>query len=330
MADSTLNCFVARGTNAERVAFTPTPPTPGSGPDQGYFFYETDTGNTYSWDGAAWDQVNSAAATPDLDDLGDVNAPSPSDGNVLTWDSTPGEWVAAAPTGGAALTSVYEDQKTANTSGGTSTSGAWIARTLNTEVYDEIGLALLASTVTITIATPGVVSWTGHGLIAGSAVVFTTSGALPTGLTAGTTYYVISTGLGANSFQVSATAGGSAVNTSGSQSGTHTATASAISLAAGTYLVDASAPLYRCGAARIRVQDITNGVTLALGDNTYTASADNVTVKPRADSKFTLAGTAIVELQYRVGTGLATFGLGVESNFGAVEVYGRLKLTKLS
>jgi hypothetical protein len=32
----------------------------------------------------------------DLDDLGDVNAPSPSDGDVLMWDSTPGEWVAAA------------------------------------------------------------------------------------------------------------------------------------------------------------------------------------------------------------------------------------------
>jgi hypothetical protein len=34
-----------------------------------------------------------------LDDLTDVNAPAPADGDVLTWDSTPGEWVAAAPTG---------------------------------------------------------------------------------------------------------------------------------------------------------------------------------------------------------------------------------------
>lgn len=33
-----------------------------------------------------------------LDDIPDVNAPSPSDGDVLTWDSTPGEWVAATPT----------------------------------------------------------------------------------------------------------------------------------------------------------------------------------------------------------------------------------------
>lgn len=35
-----------------------------------------------------------------LDDVGDVNAPSPNDGDVLAWDATPGEWVPQAPTGG--------------------------------------------------------------------------------------------------------------------------------------------------------------------------------------------------------------------------------------
>lgn len=77
-------------------------------------------------------------------------------------------------------------------------------------------------TVTVTIASPAVFSFTAHGLVAGQAVYITTTGALPTGLTAGTTYYVISAGLTADAFEVSATLGGSAVNTSGSQSGTHT------------------------------------------------------------------------------------------------------------
>lgn len=58
MTDTTLNCFVASGTNAERLAFTPSPGTPAAGPDPGYFFYETDTGNTYTWDGSAWDPVH--------------------------------------------------------------------------------------------------------------------------------------------------------------------------------------------------------------------------------------------------------------------------------
>lgn len=81
-----------------------------------------------------------------------------------------------------------------------------------------------SATVTMTIASPGVVSWTNHGLLATTAIVFTTTGALPTGVTPGTTYYVIAAGLAANAFQFSTSSGGSAVNTSGSQSGVHTAT----------------------------------------------------------------------------------------------------------
>lgn len=84
------------------------------------------------------------------------------------------------------------------------------------------------ATITMTIASPGVVTWANHGLQAGSSVIFTTTGALPTGVTAGTRYYVISTGLTTSAFQFSATEGGSAVNTSGTQSGTHTGTAAPI------------------------------------------------------------------------------------------------------
>lgn len=74
---------------------------------------------------------------------------------------------------------------------------------------------------TISIASPAVISLANHGLSAGNSVVFSTTGALPTGISAGATYYVISSGLGTNSFEVSSTPGGSAVNASGSQSGTH-------------------------------------------------------------------------------------------------------------
>lgn len=79
-----------------------------------------------------------------------------------------------------------------------------------------------ASTVTITIAAPGVISWTAHGLAEGTPVKLTTTGALPTGLTAATTYYVKSPTTDA--FSLSATSGGAAITTSSTQSGTHTAT----------------------------------------------------------------------------------------------------------
>ena len=53
-------------------------------------------------------------------------------------------------------------------------------------------------------------------------MVLTTTGALPTGLTAGVTYYVLNpSGL---TFQLSTSPTGSPIATSGTQSGTHTAT----------------------------------------------------------------------------------------------------------
>lgn len=89
------------------------------------------------------------------------------------------------------------------------------------------------ATVTITIATPGVVSWTAHGLENGQRIQITTTGALPTGLTASTTYFVA--GKGTDDFKLSTSlanaAAGTYIATSGSQSGVHTMVAASISLA---------------------------------------------------------------------------------------------------
>lgn len=79
-------------------------------------------------------------------------------------------------------------------------------------------------TATVTIATPGVVSWTAHGLVAGTPILFTTTGALPTGLSPSTVYYVLAPAT--DTFTLAATVGGAAINTTGSQSGVHTAIAS--------------------------------------------------------------------------------------------------------
>jgi hypothetical protein len=84
----------------------------------------------------------------------------------------------------------------------------------------------VSSIVTISIASPGVVTWAAHGRSIGQAVRFSTDSALPTGLVAGTTYYIIAAGFTTGAFSVSATPGGAAVVTSGTQSGVQTATVS--------------------------------------------------------------------------------------------------------
>ncbi len=78
----------------------------------------------------------------------------------------------------------------------------------------------LGGTATITIASPAVVTSTVL-YTEGAAVVFSTTGALPTGITAGTTYFAFNNvGL---TFQLIDTAG-NIVNTSGTQSGVQTIT----------------------------------------------------------------------------------------------------------
>lgn len=102
----------------------------------------------------------------------------------------------------------------------------------------ELAFTARLSTVTVTIATPGVFTWTAHGLANGQVVSLSTTGVLPTGLAAATNYFVVSTA--ANTFQLSATLGGTGIATSGSQSGTHTATARGLEITEGVTLTGAT------------------------------------------------------------------------------------------
>ena len=119
-----------------------------------------------------------------------------------------------------------------------------------------------AGTITVTIASPAVVTWTTavewnisgtYGVAPSNwtcPIVFTTTGALPTGITSGTTYYVIGASLSSLSFDLASTAANAIactsnfssctgiVNTSGSQSGTQTGTMGA-ALTTGTWTAGA-------------------------------------------------------------------------------------------
>jgi uncharacterized phage protein gp47/JayE len=80
--------------------------------------------------------------------------------------------------------------------------------------------AAAVGTFTVTIASPGVFALTAHGLTAGDQVFLETTGALPTGLEPDVVYYVHDV-VDADHFKLTATHGGAAIDTSGSQSGTH-------------------------------------------------------------------------------------------------------------
>ncbi len=89
MSDTTLNRFVGQGTNAERLAFVPDPATPVSGPLPGYFFFETDTGDTYAWDIVAGAWVLLIASSPGTVTSVSVVSANGFAGSVATATSTP-------------------------------------------------------------------------------------------------------------------------------------------------------------------------------------------------------------------------------------------------
>lgn len=91
-------------------------------------------------------------------------------------------------------------------------------------IGDRCIIGAPTATVTITNASPAVVTWTANRLPNGAPVRFSTTGTLPAGIVAGQTYYVINRAT--DTFQISEELNGSAVSTTSAGSGTHTGVAS--------------------------------------------------------------------------------------------------------
>jgi hypothetical protein len=95
--------------------------------------------------------------------------------------------------------------------------------------YWSAGIGFTPSTVTIAIATPALVTSV-LTLADKTAIQFETTGALPTGLTVGTTYYTRY--VSSTTFNLSLTPTGALINTSGTQSGITTVSARGLPLTA--------------------------------------------------------------------------------------------------
>jgi hypothetical protein len=104
-------------------------------------------------------------------------------------------------------------------------NGTWEVENATATTFDFnlAGATTPSAAVTITTANPAVITWTGHALAVGQTVTFSTTGTLPTGITAGTTYFV-KTATAGTTFTISLTSGGTAIATTAAGTGIHTAT----------------------------------------------------------------------------------------------------------
>lgn len=167
---------------------------------------------------------------------------------------------------------------------------------------------LLTATITVTIAAPGVVTHAGHALWDGATVRFTTTGALPTGITASTDYFI--TKVDANSYKLSTTlanqVAGTYITTSGSQSGVHTVNnyTSVRGTGAGT------PELAVVNGIRVNAVAITNGP--AIGQGTYLGS---------------VYGNGSSQVDLKFGSSASGGGetvIGIWNAYNAIEVDGTM------
>lgn len=98
-----------------------------------------------------------------------------------------------------------------------------------------------------------------------------------------------------------------------------------VTLDAGTYRLQASAPAYSVGRNRLRWQNISDAATALLGENNYTGNGTGGAALMAG--RFTIATGKTFELQHRAEITVSTNGLGIESNWDT-EVYAVLELVK--
>jgi hypothetical protein len=114
---------------------------------------------------------------------------------------------------------------------GVTANAAYYVVNRTTTTYNLATGLDFSQTVSLEIASPGVVA-AAIPPQNGEQVVFSTTGTLPTGLTAGTAYYVVNRTI--STFQVAAAPGGSAITFTGSYTGTVTANSRAVVTTSGT------------------------------------------------------------------------------------------------
>lgn len=120
------------------------------------------------------------------------------------------------------------------------------------------------------------------------------------------------------------------LNTERSDTGGHASVASnQITLAAGTYIVHASAPAHAVNWHQARLQNITDASTILEGTSEAATTASSVTSRSVVVGKFTLVAQKVVELQHRCTVTKTTNGYGLAANF-TNEIYSVVELWKVA
>lgn len=105
---------------------------------------------------------------------------------------------------------------------------------------------------------------------------------------------------------------------------------SLITLPAGTYAVEWSAPGYNCAAHATRLFNVTDSAVIETGTSEYSANAENVGTRSMGIAVFTLTSAKVIRLDHQCTTSVTTNGLGRPGSISAHEVYSWVNIWKVA
>ena len=100
-----------------------------------------------------------------------------------------------------------------------------------------------------------------------------------------------------------------------------------ITLPAGTYYIDASAPAYNNQRHQSALYNTTDSSFEIIGTSEYNhGTSTNVTNRSFVKGRFTISAQKTLELQHQAALTDTTYGFGVDSAFGQVSVYAEVQI----
>jgi hypothetical protein len=103
-----------------------------------------------------------------------------------------------------------------------------------------------------------------------------------------------------------------------------------ITLGAGTYLIQGSAPAYDVNQHMTRLYNITDSTVAINGGSAYTDATDTAVTHSPFSGVVVIAGSKVFEVQHYAGTTAATYGFGIAANNGSVETYTQITILKVA
>jgi len=101
---------------------------------------------------------------------------------------------------------------------------------------------------------------------------------------------------------------------------------SRFTLQAGNYLIEASAPMFYVGRHRIRLQNISDGTTVAMGTSSYSNDVSMTESRSWVSAVVSISAAKVFEIQHRCDNA-HSLGFGYGNGY-AKEIYTVVKITK--